>query len=223
MLEDKGTMYEFEQWVCLDKPQLWVNEAHNLFYSAEVLHKFEQIKNSNFWEIKNKEFFLLFPENISKGGGFNFRVQRMLWAYGFENLFKTVMVMEFKKSGRTEISKDLMNKLKSHNLIDLAEKAKIKLLEPENFYLKILTICSVWAGRYPLPTKPEDMYEQREPLSSREELFERQDRLWKLYVSGKIPRTFHQSDVIHSGVGTEEIDIYRQLKEKLLSLVSTLE
>jgi hypothetical protein len=37
-------------------------------------------------------------------------------------------------------------------------------------------------------------------------------------LNGEIPRTETQSDILHSGIGGEEINIYKKLKEKLLEI-----
>jgi hypothetical protein len=144
----------------------------------------------------------------------------MLWAYGFECLFKGFILKNIKETQDDvkNITPEVMEEIKSHDLINLAEKAKINLNEPEEFYLKILTICSIWAGRYPLPSKSHQMYEEREGLPSHEALNERMSVLLEKRLKGEIPRIETQSDILHSGIGNEEMNIYKKLKGKLLEI-----
>lgn len=177
-MENKEKSFEFEKWVCFDKLWLWENEAQNLFYSAEVLNHVEDIKLPHVFE-KNKKFTELFPENITERGFFNHRIQRMLWGYGFECLFKMLILKKIKENGKHDrITSEVMSQIKSHDLIILSERAGIILSEPEVFYLRILTKCAEWAGRYPLPIRSGQMYEQREGLSSSEALHERHRKKW---------------------------------------------
>jgi hypothetical protein len=55
------------------------------------------------------------------------------------------------------------------------------------------------------------MYEQRKPMKTREELFERSKELQEKWIIGEIPRTFCESDVLHGGIGTKEFEIINDL------------
>jgi hypothetical protein len=73
-------------------------------------------------------------------------VHLMLMAYAVENLFKAA-------PNRSKYARDfeverLPDELKSHNLVDLAKKAGVKIdLEVEDL-LRRLEQCAVWRGRY---------------------------------------------------------------------------
>lgn len=212
--QDKAISFHFEREFCLKELKVWQNEARNLFYSAEVLHQFESRKfNHNF--NRDELFAAMFPSELIDRGFFNYRVQRMLWAYGFENLLKLIILANYKISNpdATEIP---FGEIKSHSLQSLAQRARVSLSAPEIFYCGVLEKCSVWAGRYPLPMKKDQMYEQREPLPTREALFERSKIMHEKYLKGEIPRIIAESDVLHSGIGGEELGVYESLQKRLL-------
>lgn len=218
-MEDKEKSFEFEKKICFDRLELWENEAQNLFYSAEVLYEFAKI---NFLHIfsKNNKFTELFPEYLTERCLFNYRIQRMLWGYGLECLLKALILKKIKDDEKYDcITSDIIKQIKSHDLIKLATRAEITLTEPEIFYLNILIKCTEWAGKYPLPVRSEQMYEQRESLPSRELLYERYAKKYEQYLNGEIVRMEDESDIINSGINENEIEIYNKLKKKLLSRI----
>jgi hypothetical protein len=220
VLQEKATSFDFERQFCLKNLKVWQNEARNLFYSAEVLLEFEAIKFGHTFD-RNDRFSAMFPSDLTDRGFFNHRVQRMLWAYGIENLLKLIILANY-KIDNPEALEVPFGEIKSHNLHSLAQKAKVELSEPEAFYCGVLEKCSVWAGRYPLPISEKQMYEQREPLPNREALFERSKIMYEKYVRGENPRVISESDVLHSGIGREEHDLYRSLKDRLLEYSDSL-
>ena len=134
----------------------------------------------------------------------------MLWGYGFENILKGINIKKIRKTDTTLTSIPI-NEIKTHDLVTLFNKANIYLVEKQEFYIKIIKKCSVWMGRYPLPVKAKQMYEQRKPMKTREELFERSRKLHEKWIKGEIPRTFCESDVLHDGIGKEEFEIITDL------------
>jgi hypothetical protein len=216
--EDKDDRFDFEQAFCFDNLRTWWVEAVNLFYSAEVLYEFELLKTQDIFEKeKNKEFAALFSSDIVNRAFFNYRVQRMVWAYAFENLLKLLILAQIKKES-PDIQTVPFKKIKSHKLNELARQAKFDLSEPESFYFGVLEKCAVWAGRYPLPTNSEQMYTARAALPTREALFERSKENYEKLIRGEIPRIESESDVIHSGINGNEYSIYQQLKSRLLEI-----
>lgn len=75
------------------RPEIWLNEACNLFYSADVLGSFEAGKLSHLRQ-RNDIFASIFAGELIDRAYFNWRVQRILWAYGFENLLKCIILIE---------------------------------------------------------------------------------------------------------------------------------
>lgn len=212
--QDKAISFNFERQFCLKELKVWQNEARNLFYSAEVLHQFESRKFSHIFN-RDELFATMFPSELIDRGFFNSRVQRMLWAYGFENLLKLIILANYKNRS-PDVTEIPFGEIKSHSLHSLAQRARVSLSEPESFYCGVLEKCSVWAGRYPLPIKQDQMYEQREPLPTREALFERSNIMHEKFMKGEIPRIISESDVMHSGIGGEEFGVYQALKNRLL-------
>jgi len=219
-LEDKEVMFDFEKSFCLDNLWIWRDEAYNLFYSAEVLYQFELIKIENTF-FKNETFSSLFSSDLTNKSYFNFRTQRMLWAYAFENLLKLIILSKIKKE-HPEITEVPLDKINSHKLSVLAPKAGVELTEPEIYYSGILEKCSIWAGRYPLPMNFDQMYERREPLSSNDALLERSKQDLEKLMNGEIPRVYSESDILHSVIGNEEYSVYQNYKIKLFNIIENI-
>lgn len=111
-----------------------------------------------------------------------------------------------------------MKKINIHDLISLAKIAKIKLTKNEEFYLGILTKCSIWAGRYPLPKNPHQMPDKRKGLRTSEDLIKRRTKMLEYLQKGKIDRLETESDIVSISMGSGEVEIYRKLKERLLKI-----
>ena len=62
---------------------------------------------------------------------------------------------------------------KGHDLIWLFSEADFPLTEPEEHYLGLIAMCSLWAGRYPIAANENAMPKKRKPMSSSEELLKR--------------------------------------------------
>ena len=184
------------------------------------MHQFESRKISHTFD-RDELFATMFPSELVGRGYFNHSVQRMLWAYGFENLLKLIILASYKISN-PEATEIPFGEITSHSLYSLAQRANVTLTEPEVFYSGVLVKCSVWAGRYPLPIKQDQMYEQREPLPTGEALLERSKIMHEKYMNGEIPRIFSESDVLHSGIGGEEHTVYDSLKNKLFDFSDKL-
>lgn len=159
----------------------------------------------------------LFSDTIVKRNIFNYRVQRMLWAYGFENLFKGILIID-KKRDNSSLKQVPLDEIKSHDLIDLANKANIKLTNDGKFYLGILTKCSIWAGRYPLPINSDQMYQTRASMKSHQDLFDRYEKMWQKYIKGEIPRMESERDVMFSSMSQKEYNYYSDLNEEEVCL-----
>lgn len=202
--EEKSERWAFENYICVEKPVLWINEAINLRYSAVVLNEYS-------WSV-HRAIFDKEPPLLDLPAFWTPRIERMLWGYAFENLFKAIIILILKnQSGIKEVP---FAEIKSHDLIQLAKKANIILSADEKFYLQIAQKCAVWAGRYPLPAKLHDLPQTRKAMKSREALIERSMKQHELFLQGKIKRLEAENDTLHSGVGTLEFRIYVDLFER---------
>ena len=213
-LEDKDKTFAFEKSYCLLRPEVWLHAAYNLFYSADVLRHFEGLKHAHLFQ-HNAQLAGLFSSDLTNRGFFNGRVQRMLWAYGFENLFKCIVVTRYRKI-HPEADEVPLSEIKSHHLVRLAKNAGFPLDEPQEFYLGILEKCALWAGRYPLPVRKAHMYEQRKAMHTQEALLERSTEAIERHQRGEISRTFTESDVLHSQMGAEELQICHDLRKEAI-------
>ncbi|MCU7877265.1 MAG: hypothetical protein KZQ84_10780 [Candidatus Thiodiazotropha sp. (ex Lucinoma borealis)] len=191
--------WEFEKYFCVEKYKIWKDEAFNLKSSAQLITKVT-------YDDLNDQA----PEHYITHGFFSPRVERMLWGFAFENLFKGKIIKDLKE--QEEISEVPLNKIKSHNLIDLAMKANISLTDDEVFYLKIAQKCAIWAGRYPIPIKKEQLAKRREPLFSRLNLLKRSRK-----VIQKNRRVVEEHDVMHQNVWGKEDRVYSNLFDRVYS------
>lgn len=202
--EEKSERWAFENYICVEKPVLWINEAINLRYSAVILNEYSLSVH--------RAIFDKVPPLLELPVFWTPRIERMLWGYAFENLFKAIIIAMLKNhSGIKEVP---FAEIKSHDLIQLAKKANVILTDDKKFYLQIAQKCAVWAGRYPLPAKLHDLPQTRNAMKSREELIERSMKQHEQYMQGKIKRLEAENDVLHSGVGTLEFRIYVGLFER---------
>jgi len=210
--ENKENNFDFEKYICYEKPEIWRNEAYNLFSSAQVLLEFSNQKMKEIFSNSNK-LLELFSFDIVKKGNWHYRIIRMLWGYGFENILKGIIIINYKKN-HPDVKEVPINEIKSHNLKSLFKRAGFNLDEKFDFYIGVIEKCSVWSGRYPLPIDSKQMYELRKPMRSSEELNKRSIELHEKFLKGEIPRTFCESDVLHGGVSVEEYDIIKELINK---------
>lgn len=200
--EDKSDRWVFENNICVEKPELWISEAINLKCSAIVLNAHTR----NYFDDDKKACSLDLPAFWSP------RVERMLWGYAFENLFKAIMIENLrKKAGIRDVP---FTEIKSHDLVKLAKKAAVELSDDEKFYLGICHKCSVWAGRYPIPAKLHGLPQTRKAMKTQEEMIERSKEQMELFMQGKIKRLVTESDVLQSGIGAIELKIYGDLFDR---------
>ena len=79
-------------------------------------------------------------------------VYLMLVGMAFENLGKALLIQM-----KSPIAKNGTFMHKSHKLIDIFNDANIKVSKEENFLLERLEQYIIWAGRYPIPKKYEEL------------------------------------------------------------------
>lgn len=206
--ENKEEVFNFEKKFCVEFTKTWVNKAWNLRNSSEAIYEIDACQTQVLFD-KTKEPIL---KEIPLCNSSN--IQRMLWAYSFENLFKVLIILKLKNE--ENITEVPINDLKDHDLQQLAKKTNFILSNDESFYLGILTKTSIWAGRYPIPFKQHYLAKSRAPMSSREELTERSKQQFNRFLKGKINRVIDENDVLNTGIGTDEIKLYRILFEKLI-------
>ncbi len=217
---EKEDSFAFEKFICAENPEIWKNEAHNLFSSAQVLLEFSNLNTNDTFSNENN-LSLIFTPEVTNINHWHYRIIRMLWGFGFENILKGTIILKYKNE-HPETTEVPIKEIKSHNLKDLFKRAEIELIEKEEFYIGIIEKCSIWMGRYPLPIKSEQMYEQRKPMSSSEELLKRSQEMHEKYIRGEIPRTFCESDILHSSIGSEEEQTVKDLILKSLDRFTDL-
>lgn len=150
-------LFEQEQFIYTEYLEFWVGEAYNLADSAIILYD-KSIESA--LERFAPKIGKIPVKQVSSHG-----VQRMLWGYAFENLFKALIIRKLKKE--KNIKKLLLEDIMGHDLIKLASKAKVKLAEEQKLYLNVCSECSTWAGRYPIPRNANQLLKSRKTIKSR--------------------------------------------------------
>lgn len=193
-------------------PKVWVAEAMNLWLSAKVLYD-QQWQ----WSVSGED-----DKDLSYPSFWGFRVIRMLIGFSFENLIKAYLINEkgkeadwFSKEGNFKIEG-----AKGHDLIWLFEKAEFSLTEPEEHYLGLFAICSLWAGRYPIASNEHAMPRKRKSMASSEDLLKRRLKMRQKYANDPRIKYGDYWDLLHNDIGTFEYEcaenIYNRLKVKLV-------
>ncbi len=80
-------------------------------------------------------------------------VYNMLIGFALENYYKGAIIAKRLKNGKHIKSDELDSSIKKHQLVELASDAGVVLKDRlHESYLKYITECVFWRGRYPSPT-----------------------------------------------------------------------
>ena len=138
----------------------WVQKAIDLFESAKRLEP-EIIQVWEGWRALSQ------GESVSPAPDYFQGTYFMLMSFSVENFLKAALVQ--KNSAQYERAfhdclaeskpsrKCFPPELKTHDLFDLAVKAELSLFDGEEDFLRRLSRCAEWAGRYPSPLRYEAM------------------------------------------------------------------
>lgn len=213
--ENKEEVLSFEKIFCANFTKTWINKAWDLRNSSEAIHQVNLTQTEALFDDTKEAILKEIPLCHSTN------IQRMLWAYSFENLFKVLIILKLKdEENITEVPTE---DLKSHDLQQLAKKAKFNLSNDESFYLGVITKASIWAGRYPMPFNQHHVAKSRASMGSREELLQRSRQQFEKFRKGKIKRVVEESDILHTGISSFEIELYKILFDKLLKRYNNYE
>lgn len=92
----------------------------------------------------------------------NYRPAQLLYAFAIENAFKGLIVAR----NPNWISPRLSKRIKSHDLVTLAEDAGFSVAAEEVPILKALSRIGEWSGRYPVATAPNKYVNSENPALS---------------------------------------------------------
>jgi hypothetical protein len=142
----------------------------------------------------------------------------MLWAFAFENLLKGYLLFLHKKSNPDNLFLK-MDIISTHDIIKLCENCKIELSSEQKYYFKVLSLCSVTYGRYPLPTKPENMPKKRNynVKSSKELGMLASERIAKVEL-GILDRFDEEYDSYNKMITEDELKLYEEFYSKIYDL-----
>lgn len=203
--------FKFEEKYCYLNPHVFVDEAINLKYCADILVSFEAKKLLHQFDVQAG--LEIFPKELLTIPSFNYRTIRMLWAYSLENLIKYHIIKRH-RIDHPDFHEFDYNKIKGHHLKLLLSKISIDFAWVPEVFINTWTKCSIWAGRYPLALKSEDMYRSRR---SSGEASDNTHSTIKIQF-GKADRLV-ESDLMHTNIGDYEADIYKRLYQQLIDLI----
>ena len=134
----------------LIRSESWVAKAEELLAASRLLEE----KLTRFWAALSPSGEV--PAELAGFGSLQ-APYFMLVAYALENYCKAYLVRRNEPKLRNRILTRLPDYLKDHDLARLVARVDFPLAAPEEELLARLTRCSLWAGRYPVPTGPNGM------------------------------------------------------------------
>ena len=152
----------------------WRNRAYNLRVAAEVLFKPYSRQFDSKGEVlpdrqlRNPKYLVMGP------------VILMVAGLSIENLAKGLWVRKNKTSPPGRLPTELT---RSHRVtVDLLKAADVQLTPKEILLVRMLETFVTWAGRYPVPRRPEDMEPPRHFSQTEfrrfQELHDRLSKTW---------------------------------------------
>ena len=143
------------------QPAAWLRSAGRLGDAAEAILKHELSAERAYSEavkIADEEAVAVSVRDGTDAGvadikaiAPNYPPAQLLYAYAIENVLKGLIV--FKRPGLIQ-EHELHGELKTHDLNELANKAKVTVEQHEQPVLEALTHLSITAGRYPIALEP---------------------------------------------------------------------
>lgn len=199
-------VWEFESAYCSD-PKAWLHQALNLRGNLESLLLYDRQVFECIFEKKTQPPL---PSFWSAG------VERMLMGFSLENLVKALILQDPSKADKVFAKEGNLHwAVASHDLPKLFAEAGQDFDDQELIFLELWTTCSTWAGRYPLPKNENEFPRQRKPAASSEELLRRRSREIEKAISSGSSLQPEQFDLLHSGVGPQEIEVYGNMFDRL--------
>ena len=132
----------------ISTPESWIETSKTLIFSMHSMRGTLIEFWKSFLDLQVGECF---PTNKRIHG-----VYLMLGAYAAENLIKAMLLKQHKELDSKEVAA-IPKQLKSHRLLELAAVANIELTTHGHELLARLSEYSIWAGRYPTPTRQQDL------------------------------------------------------------------
>jgi hypothetical protein len=143
------------------QPAAWLRSAGRLRDAAEVILNHElpaETSYSHAAKIAEEEAVAVSVRDGTDAGvaeikatAPNYPPAQLLYAYAIENVLKGLIV--FKRPGLIQ-EDELHGELQTHDLNELAKKAKVTVEQHERRLLEALTYLSISAGRYPIRLRP---------------------------------------------------------------------
>jgi hypothetical protein len=168
-----GDLNEFANFVFKagQQPASWLRSAGHLRDAAEALINHELPAGRLYLQARQIADEEASAESVRSGTGVgtadikalapNYPPAQLLYAYAIENVLKGLILLK-----RPDLIQEhkLHGELSSHDLNDLAEKAKVTVdQQHERPVLEALSELSIWAGRYPIALSPTDNLEAANP------------------------------------------------------------
>jgi hypothetical protein len=126
--------------------RLWIGKADELIIAANFLEP-EVLKYWSEFKGENSQTMVVPKRKCLQ------EAYLLLIAYALENFLKALLVHQNQKTLKGFLHLNLPKYLHNHDLIKLASQAGFKIALPEEELFSRLSRFSMWAARYPLPTR----------------------------------------------------------------------
>ncbi len=150
--------YWKQQFEFAKNPRIWLSKAYDLKYAADTLFKISKkaaktgyanfVKSTKDGTFKNGERKLSRKETKIRMDAELSRECFLLWGFAFENILKGILISKYPEFIKT---RGIDEKLKTHNLLLLANRCDVRLNKTEIKIFERLTKDIVWRQRYPIP------------------------------------------------------------------------
>lgn len=199
-------VWDFEAQYSLD-PKAWAHQAWNLRLASEALLLHDSDETDRIFHQKVQPRLPIFWSS---------NIERMLMGFSLENLLKALILMVPEKAEQAFAKEGTLRwSVRSHDLNKLSEEAGVGVTPEERDLLDVLSTCSTWAGRYPLPMNENELPRRRKAAPDRETLLRRRRREFEKAMAEGRPVVIDKHDKLHTGIGNIERDLYRKVFDRL--------
>lgn len=204
--------------------------SHREYWESELFHMHRvEVWKAKATELKCAVDLLVTQERqppaekVGQVAFFSANIARMLMAYALENLIKAHFFHDddrrnelFTKEG------NLKGAIQWHKLYKLIKLVGVAPTTEQKEDLELLTICSVWKGRYPFPINEGQLPRVRKPSASPIALLINSGRRLKRHIEKGEVLHSELWDRTHSGIGAE-YDTFNELFDFLSHQLDEIE
>ncbi len=158
-----------------------------------------------------------FTEEEPRISWFGYNIVRMLYGFSLENYLKGLVLSDSSFHSKFVKDKRIDWGFNGHDLLRFTELLKLDVSEEDEFYFKTYCTAAEWHGRYPFPSRIEQLVPERTSFKNRTKRLERRRTEIR---DGKVFR--EQSDLLSGLIGSEEKEFLTRWIAKLKKKCETL-